>query len=109
MTEEITIDEFRRVDLRAARVIDCSRVEKSRNLLQIQVDLGDEKRQIISSISSFYEPQELIGKTIIIIANLKKAVFMGLESQGMLLSVENDDRLSLLTIDREMEPGLRVS
>lgn len=109
MSEEISIEDFRKIDLRTARVIECEKVPKSRSLLRIVVDLGDEKRQIVSSISEFYEPDELIGKTIIVVTNLKKAKFMGLESQGMLLAVEKDDFLSLLTTDRESIPGLRVS
>ncbi|MCL4479988.1 MAG: methionine--tRNA ligase subunit beta [Candidatus Thermoplasmatota archaeon] len=109
MTEEIDIGEFRKIDIRTAKVVECEKVEKSRSLLRIVVDLGNEKRQIISSISQFYRPEELLGKTIIVVANLKKAKFMGLESQGMLLAVENGDFLSLLTTDRQSDPGLRVS
>lgn len=109
MTEEITIEDVKKLDLRAARVTECEKVEKSRNLLRIVVDAGGEEKQIISSISQFYEPSELVGKTIIIVNNLKKAKFMGLESQGMLLAVEKDEFLSLLTTDRDSPAGLRVS
>lgn len=109
MTEEITIDEVRKLDLRAVKVKHCEKVEKSRSLLRIIVDTGEEEKQIVSSISEFYNPEELVGKTIIIVNNLKKAKFMGLESQGMLLAVEKDEFLSLLTTDRDTPPGLRVS
>lgn len=109
MSEEITIDEFRKLDLRVARVTECSKVEKSRNLLKIIVDVGGEKKQIISSISNYYAPDELVGKNIVILNNLKKARFMGLESEGMLMAVEEGDFLSLLTTDRESVPGLKVS
>ena len=109
MDGEITIDEFKKLDLRVAKVTECSKVEKSRNLLKIIVDVGGEKKQIISSISSYYEPEELVGKTIVVLNNLKKAKFMGLESEGMLMAVENGDFLSLLTTDRNSEPGLKVS
>lgn len=109
MSEEISIEEFRKIDIRTAKVVECEKVEKSRSLLRIVVDMGNEKRQIISSISEYYEPAELLGKTIIVVANLKKAMFMGLESQGMLLAVEKGNFLSLLTTDRQSDPGLRVS
>lgn len=109
MADEISIDEVHKLDLRAVKVTTCEKVEKSRNLLKILVDVDGEEKQIISSISQFYEPSELVGKTIIIVNNLKKAKFMGLESQGMLLAVEKDDFLSLLTTDRESPSGIRVS
>lgn len=109
MIEEISVDDFRQIELRTAKVVRCEKVEKSRNLLRIIVRIGEEERQIISSISDYYRPEELIGKTLIVLTNLKKARFMGLESEGMLLAVEKDDFLSLVTTDRESESGLRVS
>ncbi len=109
MEEEISIEDVHKLDLRAVKVTSCEKVEKSRSLLRIVVDLEGEEKQIISSISQFYEPSELIGKTIVIVNNLKKAKFMGLESQGMLLAVEKDDFLSLLTTDRESPSGIKVS
>ena len=109
MSEEISIDDVHKLDLRAVKVNRCEKVEKSRSLLRILVDVDGMEKQIISSISEFYEPSELVGKTIIIVNNLKKAKFMGLESQGMLLAVEKDDFLSLLTTDRESPSGIKVS
>lgn len=109
MTDEITIDDFKKIELRTAKVVECNKVERSRSLLKIVVDVGGERKQIVSSISDYYDPEELIGKTIIIVNNLKKAKFMGLESEGMLLAVEKDDFLSLVTTDRTTVPGLRVS
>lgn len=108
-SEEINVEEVRKLDLRAVKVTHCEKVEKSRNLLRILVDVDGQEKQIISSISDYYEPSELVGKTIVIVNNLKKAKFMGLESQGMLLAVEKDDILSLLTTDREVPSGLKVS
>ncbi len=109
MTDEISIDDFRKIEFRTGKVVECEKVPRSRSLLRLMVDLGEERRQIISSISEFYNPEDLLGRTIIVVANLKKAKFMGLESQGMLLAVERDNFLSLLTTDRESPPGLRVS
>jgi methionine--tRNA ligase beta chain len=107
--DEISIDDFHRIELRTAKVVECQKVEKSRHLLKISVMSGEDRRQIVSSISDYYSPEEMLGKTIIVVWNLKKAKIMGLESQGMLLAVENDDFLSLLTTDRESPSGLRVS
>lgn len=109
VTDEISIDDFRKIEFRTGKVVECEKVPRSRSLLRLMVDLGEERRQIISSISEFYNPEDLLGRTIIVVANLKKAKFMGLESQGMLLAVERDNFLSLLTTDRESPPGLRVS
>ncbi|MEM0157659.1 MAG: methionine--tRNA ligase subunit beta [Thermoplasmataceae archaeon] len=109
MSDEISIDDFRKIEFRTGKVVECEKVPRSRSLLRIIVDLGEERRQIISSISEFYSPEDLLGKTIVVVTNLKKATFMGLESQGMLLAVERDNFLSLITTDRESPPGLRVS
>ncbi len=106
--DQINIEDFHKIDLRVGRVIECEKVEKSRNLLKIIVDTGDEKKQIISSISNYYNPEDMLGKQLIIVNNLKPAKFMGLESQGMLLAVEDDKGVSLLNPDREMEPGSKV-
>ncbi len=76
--EEISIEEFHKLDIRVGRVVECEKVEKSRNLLKIIVDLGEEKKQIISSISNYYTPEEMMGKQLIILNNLEPAKFMGL-------------------------------
>jgi methionine--tRNA ligase beta chain len=107
--DQISIDYFRKIDVRTAKVIECEKVQKSKHLLRIIVEAAGEKRQIVSSISDYYSPEEMIGKTILVVWNLEKATIMGLESQGMLLAVEKDDFLSLLTTDREAPSGLRVS
>ncbi len=106
--EEISIDEFHRMELATAKVVECEKVQKSRNLLKIIVDVDGVRKQVISSISDYYNPEDMIGKTIIIINNLKRARFMGLDSEAMLLSAENDQTLSLLTTDKEMPSGIRI-
>lgn len=109
MAAEISIDDFRNIELRTGKVVECEKVEKSRSLLRIIVDIGDEKRQIVSSISNFYDPSDLLGRTLIVVTNLKKAKFMGLESQGMLLAAEDGSFLSLATMDKDTPAGLRIS
>ena len=105
-TEQITIDEFTRVDLRVAKVLSAEKVEGSRNLLKLQVTIGDEERQIVSGIADRYEPEELVGTSIIVCANLKPAKIFGIESRGMLLAA--GDEASLLVPKRDVEPGSRI-
>lgn len=107
--EEITIDDFYKVQLRTATVLEASKVEKSDKLLKLMVDIGFEKRQILAGIAKHYKPEEIIGKKIIVIANLKTAKKMGLESQGMVLAVETSEGgLQLLEVDPSVQPGSRA-
>ena len=105
----ITIEEFQKVQLKSGRVVAAEPVPKSDRLLKLQVDLGRETRQLVAGIAQHYQPEELIGKTVIVVANLKPAKIRGVESQGMLLAVKDGDRLSLLTTDRPVSPGKPVS
>ncbi len=104
----INIDDFRKVELKVARVLSAERVEGSDKLLKLKVTIGDEERQIIGGIGKKYDPETLVGKEIIIVANLEPRQLMGLESQGMLLAA-NDDGPVLLTPEKEVEPGSRIS
>ncbi|PLV59823.1 methionine--tRNA ligase [Thermotoga sp. KOL6] len=105
----ITIDDFARVDLRTAKVLEAEKVPNSKKLIRLIVDLGTERRQIVAGIAEYYKPEELVGKTIIVVANLKPAKLMGIESQGMLLAAKSNDTLRLLTVDGEITPGAKVS
>ncbi|BCA54170.1 Methionine--tRNA ligase [Nitrospira sp. KM1] len=105
---QITIDEFMKVQLKTARVLSAERVPKSEKLLKLQVSLGSEQRQIVAGIGKKYEPESLIGKTIVIVANLKPAKLMGLESQGMVLAAGDSDVRGLVTFVEEVDPGTKV-
>ncbi|RMH75891.1 MAG: methionine--tRNA ligase [Calditrichaeota bacterium] len=105
----ITIEEFQKVELKTARVIAAEPVPRAKKLLKLQIDLGDEQRQLVAGLAEHYRPEELVGKTIVVVANLKPAVIRGIESQGMLLAVEDEGKLTLLTTEREVSPGKRVS
>jgi methionyl-tRNA synthetase len=85
-TPEIAYDDFMKINLRVGLVLECEKAEKSDKLLKLQVDLGDEKRQIVSGIAQFYSPGDLIGRKIIVVSNLKPAKIRGIESKGMLLA-----------------------
>lgn len=104
----ISYDDFRKLDLRVARIIEAKRVENTDKLLQIQIDLGEETRQIVAGLAKEYSPEELTGKFIAVVYNLEPAVIRGVESKGMLLAASSQDRVSLLSLDRELEPGSRI-
>ena len=89
--EHIGIEEFQRVELRVGRVVEASRVPGSRKLLRLIVDLGGERRQVLAGLAKWYRPEDFLGKTVVIVANLKPKRMMGLESQGMLLATCGED------------------
>ena len=100
---EITFEEFEKVDLRLAKVLSAEKVKKSKKLLKLKVKLGSEERQIISGIAQFYQPDELIGKMVVIVANLKPAKLMGRNSEGMILSAANEEDTVLFVVGPEGE------
>jgi methionyl-tRNA synthetase len=107
--ETINLNDFKKLDLRLAQIIEAERVPDTDKLLKLKLDLGDETREIVSGIGMQYHPEDLIGKQIVIVANLEPKVFKGIESQGMLLAVVNKDGdISLLIPDKQMTPGDRI-
>ncbi|HSA77508.1 MAG TPA: methionine--tRNA ligase [Nitrospirota bacterium] len=106
--ELIGIEDFMKVDLRVGKIVSAERVEKSEKLVKLQVDIGTETRQVVAGIGKSYTPEDLMGKTIVIVTNLKPAKLMGVESQGMLLAANSGDALAVVTFDREIKPGSRV-
>ena len=105
---QITIEDFMKIQLKTARVLSAERVPKSEKLLKLQVSVGAEQRQIVAGIGKRYEPESLIGKTIVIVANLKPAKLMGIESQGMVLAAGDSEVRGLATFLEEVEPGTKV-
>lgn len=105
----ITIEDFSKIELRTGKVLEAARIEGSNKLIVMKVDIGSEQRQIVAGIGKVYSPEELIGKTIIVLTNLQPAKLMGVESQGMLLAASDDEgRLSILTTEREVKTGSKV-
>jgi methionyl-tRNA synthetase len=104
----VSFDDFARISLRVARVIEAERVPKADKLLKLQIDLGVEKRQIIAGIAQQYTPEEMIGKNIIVVANLQPATIRGIESRGMLLAAKSEGTLRLLTVDGDISPGASI-
>ena len=103
-TEFISIEDFARIDLRLAEVVSAERVEKADKLLKLEVALGDERRTIVAGIAQHYSPEEMVGKKIVVVANLKPAKLRGILSQGMLLAASEGGNLGILTLD----PGKNV-
>ena len=104
----IEFDEWEKLDIRVGKVLECETVPKSKKLLRFTLEVGSEKRQILSGISQFHNPDELIGKNVIFIANLKPRKMMGLESCGMILSAEFDDKLTVLTTLKDIQSGAEI-
>jgi methionyl-tRNA synthetase len=102
--ETISIDDFAKIDLRIGKVLECERVKKSQKLLKIKVEVGTEQRQIVAGIAQHYAPENLLGRSVVVVFNLKPAKLMGEESQGMLLAASDDDG-RLVTIGPSSEIG----
>ena len=105
---EIEFDDFIKVDLRVGKVLACEEVKKSRKLLQLTVEVGNETRTILSGIKSCYSPEDMVGKNVIIAANLKPRKMAGIESHGMVLAVGEGDDIVLIAPQKEVKSGIRV-
>ena len=105
---QITIDEFMKVELRTGKILEAEKVKKSKKLIQLKIDIGTGTRQVLAGIAESYEPEDLIGRTVIIVANLKPAKLMGIESQGMVLAASNDGNILLAGFDQEPGQGIQV-
>ena len=101
----ITFDEFKKIEIKTAKILDVKDHPEADRLYIVDVDLGDEKRQIVAGIKKYYTPEELIGKDVAVIVNLEPALIRGVESNGMLLAGSNNEALSILTLDRDLPPG----
>jgi methionyl-tRNA synthetase len=104
----IDFNEFQKMDLRIATILSAERVEGAKKLLKMDIDIGDEQRQIVAGIAEQYAPDDLIGKKIVVVVNLKPATIRGVESRGMLLAAEEGQILSLVTLDRDLSAGAKV-
>ncbi len=107
-TNLIDIDRFFETKLRVGVVLEAERVENTDKLLKLQVDLGDERRQVVAGIAQQYEPEALLGKRVVVVANLQPVKIRGVESQGMLLAADLDGRPIVATFEETIPPGTRV-
>ncbi len=104
----ISYDEFKRMDLRAAHVLKAEKVEGAQKLLKLQIDLGTEQRQIVAGVAETYKPEDLVGKKIVVIVNLKPAIIRGVESKGMLLAAVVDDKAYIPFVPDSVPAGAKV-
>jgi len=106
--EYITIEDFEKLDLRVGKVLEAQKVENADKLLKLKIEVGNEVRQVVSGIAKYYSPEELKGKYVVLVANLKPVKLRGIESQGMILAASDDKDLVLVTIDKEINSGTKV-
>jgi methionine--tRNA ligase beta chain len=104
----IRFEDFQKIDLRVGKVLEAEKVEGSEKLLKLIVDLGSEKRQLVAGIAKFYKPEDLIGKEIVVVANLEPKNLMGIESQGMLLAADVNGEPVILIPEKEVPPGTKI-
>ncbi len=108
MAEMISIDEFRRLDLRVGTVRSADLHPKADRLLVLRVDVGGEERQLVAGIRAHYAPEELIGRQVVVVANLAPAALRGVESQGMVLAATDGEQVVIVAPDRQVNPGAPV-
>jgi methionyl-tRNA synthetase len=104
----ISFDDFSKLDLRIAKIIAAERIDGSDKLLRIELTLDGEYRQIVAGIGIVYEPEQLIGKEVVVVANLEPKIIKGIESQGMLLAASTESGPVLIIPEREVPPGTKV-
>jgi methionine--tRNA ligase beta chain len=108
--EKVTIDEFKHLEVRVGTIVEVSKIPRTRKLYKVIVDMGIHgRKQTVTSLVDFYKAEELLHKRIVFLANLKETSFAGEKSEGMLLAASEEDKLALLTIDRDVPDGSRIS
>jgi methionine--tRNA ligase beta chain len=105
----VPFSDFKKLDIRIGEIIEADKIEGSRKLVRLVVDLGSERRQLVAGIAEFYEPKDLIGRQIVVVTNLERRKFMGVESQGMLLAAVVDGKPVLIEPEERVPPGTPVS
>ncbi len=105
----ISIDEFRKIEIKVATIKDAEPHPNADRLMVLKIDLGSEERQLVAGIKGHYAAEDLIGRQIVVVANLEPAKLRGIESQGMLLAATDDDKIVLLNPEKPVSPGAKVS
>ena len=104
---QIGIEDFGKIELRCAKVIECDKVKKSKKLLRLTVDLGFERRQVVSGIAQFYDPEDMIGRRVVLVSNLAPAKLCGIDSEGMILAA-GDDSIDVVFLPDDVPLGSRI-
>lgn len=109
MSERISIKDFQKMDIRVGRVLKAERIPGTEKLIRLEVDIGEERpRQLVAGVADYYTPEELLGKNIVVLANLEAKKIRGVVSNGMLLAADVNGRPYILTVDDEVPPGSPV-
>ena len=106
--DKIKYDDFAKIELRVAKILEAEKIEGAVKLVKLKISLGEEERELVAGIAQYYTPEELVGKNIVVVANLEPRKIKGIESNGMLLAAEDESGLALLTPDKEMTEGSQV-
>jgi methionine--tRNA ligase beta chain len=101
----VTLDDFKKVELRTAKILDAQEIPGADRLWKLSIDVGSEKKEIVAGVKQFYAREALIGRTIVVVNNLAPTVIRGVESRGMLLAAKDGAALSLLSADKDLPPG----
>ncbi|NQT96083.1 MAG: methionine--tRNA ligase subunit beta [Candidatus Omnitrophica bacterium] len=104
----ITFDDFKKIEIKTAKILDVKDHPDADRLYVVDVDLGEEKRQVVAGIKNHYKPDELIGKSVAVVCNLEPATIRGVESNGMILAASADENMAILTLDKDLPPGSTV-
>ena len=104
----ITFDDFKKLELRTAKIVDVKDHPDADRLYVIEVEIAQEKRQVVAGIKSSYQPEDLIGKSVVVVVNLEPATIRGVESNGMILAASDDNGLSVITLDKDVLSGSLV-
>ena len=104
----IQLDDFKKVELKTAKVLDAQEIPGADRIWKLSIDLGTEKKEIVAGVKAFYTREALVGRCIIVVNNLAPSVIRGVESQGMLLAAKDGTMLSILTVDKDVPPGCIV-
>ena len=108
MMEEISYEDFLKLDLRVAKIVSTEKIPEKSRIIKGIISLGDEKRDVIIGGAQFYEPEDLIGKTVIVVANLEPKKMAGVESNAMLLAADLNDKPFWLSVDNSVPPGTKI-
>ena len=106
--DSVTYDEFRRLDMRTAKIVNAEKIEGATRLLRLEIDTGSEKRTIVAGIGETYKAEELKNKNIVVLTNLEPKTIRGVESRGMLLAASAEGKPVLLTVEQDVPPGTEI-
>jgi methionine--tRNA ligase beta chain len=104
----VTFKDFQKLDIRIGKILGCEKIPGAKKLLKVSLDIGTETRETVAGMAEFFSPEELVGKSVVVLVNLEPKKLMGVESQGMILAADLDGKPFLLTVESEVPSGTKV-